>query len=84
MWFIKSKFVGDQYTFTEELESATDDMYVKIKYHDRVSKWYDIVMGNGYFTGDAELKLKIIDIILKHKNEQDGKNRSFEIEKYEE
>ena len=34
-------------------------MYVKIKYHDRVSKWYDIVMGNGYFTGDAELKLKI-------------------------
>ena len=44
MWFIKSKFVGDQYTFTEELESSTDDMYVKIKYHDRVSKWYDIVM----------------------------------------
>ena len=83
MWFIKSKFVGDQYTFTEELESATDDMYVKIKYHDRVSKWYDIVMGNEYFTGDAELKLRIIQTILKYKNEQDGKNISFVIEKYE-
>ena len=48
MWFIKSKFVGDQYTFTEELESATDDMYVKVKYHDRVCKWYNIVMENGF------------------------------------
>ena len=43
MWLIKSKFVGDQYTFTEELESATDDMYIRIKYYDRVSKWYDMV-----------------------------------------
>jgi hypothetical protein len=83
MWFIKSKFVGDQDTFTEELESATDIKYVEMKYHRRVSKWYDIVMENGYFTGDAELKLRIIETILKYKNEQDGKNRSFVIEKYE-
>ena len=41
-------------------------------------------MGNGYFTRDAELKFKIIDIILKLKNEQDGKNRSFVTKKYEE
>jgi hypothetical protein len=35
------------------------------------------------FQNDAELKLRIIETILKYKNEQDGKNRSFVIEKYE-
>ena len=40
MCFIKSKFVGDQNTFTEELENAIDYKYVEMKYHRRVSKWY--------------------------------------------
>ena len=44
MWVIKSKFVEDQNNFAEELESATDDMYVRMKYHHRVSKWYECDM----------------------------------------
>jgi len=80
MWviIIKLKFVEDQNTCTEELESATYDMNVsRIRYHDRVSKWYHAVIGNKYFIVDAELKLKIINIIFKHKNEQDCKIISF-------
>jgi hypothetical protein len=88
MWFIKSKFVGDQDTYTEELENVIikyvdiDIHFIEFKYNRRVSKWYDIVMEN-CFQNDAELKLRIIETILKYKNEQDGKNRSFVIEKYE-
>ena len=86
MWFIKSKFVGDQETFTEELENATDNNYGDFKFKRRVDRWYDLI--TGYYLldihDDKQLRLRIIETILKYKNEQDGKNRSFVIEKYEE
>jgi hypothetical protein len=37
-----------------------------------------------FYINDTELKLKLIETILKHKNEQDDNNRSFVIERYNE
>ena len=85
MWFIKSKFVGDQETFTEELENATNEQFAEFKYIRRVDEWYDLI--TKYYSSDIhddkQLRLIIVETILKYKNEQDGKNRSFVIEKYE-
>ena len=91
MLFIKSKFVVtnipfDKSThFTEELENATSEQFAEFKFEWRVDKWYDLI--TGYYSSeiykDKQLRLLIIETILKYKNEQDGKNRSFVIEKYE-
>ena len=85
MWFIKSKFVGDQDTFTEELENATSEQFAEFKFERRVDEWYDLI--TKYYLLDIhnnkQLRLRIIETILKYKNEQDGINRSFVIEKYE-
>ena len=43
MWFIKSKFVGDQNTFTEEFENATDNNYGEMKFERRVDRWYELI-----------------------------------------
>jgi hypothetical protein len=102
MWFIKSKYVGEDETIIEEIESATSLIYSIYNYNRKVTKWYDIIKyisvwedTDNYkypypndkelqYIGDNELQLEIIDTILKYKNKQDGKNRSFVIEKYEE
>jgi len=82
MWFIKSKFEGEQGNFTEELENASDEQYSQMKYKRRVEKWLDILTKCYCKPDDVELQLKIIDTILKHKNDSDNKNRSFTIERY--
>jgi hypothetical protein len=102
MWFQKSKYVGDDETVIEELESATSEMYSELNFNRKVDKWYDIIINidtwentkyykyphedsttKYQFIRDTQLKLKMIETILNHKNEQDSKNRSFVIEKYE-
>ena len=66
MWFIKSKFVGDQETFTEELENATNEQFAEMKYKRRVDEWYDLI--TKYYLldihDDKQLRLRIIEIIL--------------------
>ena len=43
MWFIKSKYVGEDETVIEEIESATSKKYSEFNYNRKVTKWYDII-----------------------------------------
>ena len=43
MWFIKSKYVGEDETVIEEIESATSKKYSNYNYNRKVTKWYDII-----------------------------------------
>jgi hypothetical protein len=52
-----------------------------------ISNYYKFPYPNSkecFYINDTELKLKLIETILKHKNEQDDNNRSFVIERYNE
>ena len=85
MWIIKSKFVDKKDIFVEELQNATSEQIAEFKFEQKVDEWYDLITKYNLLDiqNNKQLRLRIIETILKYKNEQDGKNRSFVIEKYE-